>query len=51
MLNKEKLTKWLEEEVQGCEIRKETERGQAMRELLLKVERGYFDERKEGEHE
>lgn len=44
MLNKDKLTKWIKEEIKGCESRGETERENAMKELLLKVERGYFDQ-------
>jgi hypothetical protein len=43
LLDKEKLIKWIKEEIQGCEIRRETERENAMRELSLKIERGYFD--------
>lgn len=42
-MNKEKIIKWIKEEIIGCEIRKEIERENAMRELLLKIERGYFD--------
>jgi len=42
-MDKQKLIKWIKEEIVGCELRKETERENAMRELLLKVERGYFD--------
>ena len=42
-MDKEKLVKWIKEEINGCHIRRETERENAMRELLLKVERGYFD--------
>lgn len=43
-VDKEKLTKWITQEIRGCDIRNETERATAMRELLLKIERGYFDE-------
>ena len=42
-VDKEKLMKWVKEEIQGCEQRRETEREIAMRQLLLKIERGYFD--------
>lgn len=42
-MDKVKFTKWVKEEVQGCESRGETERANAMQELLLKIERGYFD--------
>lgn len=43
MLDKEKLIKWIKEEIYGCSTRKERERENAMRELLMKIERGYFD--------
>jgi hypothetical protein len=43
MISKEKLIKWIKEEIYGCEVRGETERENAMKELLLKIERGYFD--------
>jgi DNA-directed RNA polymerase beta' subunit len=43
IIDKEKLTKWINEEIYGCHNRHETERENAMRELLLKIERGYFD--------
>ena len=43
MLDKTKLTKWIKEEIHGCHSRRETERENAMRELLVKIERGYFD--------
>lgn len=42
-LSKEKLSKWLEQEVEGCTVRQETERALAAEELLLKIKRGYFD--------
>jgi hypothetical protein len=42
-MNKDKFLKWIKEEIKGCEGRNETERVNAMNELLLKVERGYFD--------
>lgn len=42
-MNKDKLIKWLKEEITACKAREENERAQAMQELLLKVERGYFD--------
>lgn len=44
-LDKGKLVKWLKEEIYGCESRGEQERENAMRELLAKVERGYFDKK------
>lgn len=46
-MDKGKLIKWVKEEINGCEIRKETERENAMRELLLKIERGFFDRENE----
>lgn len=50
-MNKEKIVKWINEEIIGCSIRRETERENAMRELLLKIERGYFDnEASESKH-
>ncbi|GIN22613.1 hypothetical protein [Siminovitchia fordii] len=42
-MDQEKFIKWVKEEIYGCQTRGETERENAMRELLLKVERGYFD--------
>lgn len=42
-MDKEKLVKWIKEEITGCNIRREQERENAMRELLAKIERGYFD--------
>lgn len=42
-MDKGKVIKWVKEEICGCETRGEIERGQAMTEFLLKVERGYFD--------
>ncbi|MEK4025435.1 hypothetical protein [Sporosarcina sp. FSL W7-1283] len=46
-MNKEKLIKWIKEEIIGCSARREQERENAMRELLAKIERGYFDNSKE----
>lgn len=42
-IDRKKITKWLEQEAEGCRIRGETDREAAMRQLLLKIERGYFD--------
>lgn len=42
-LDRGKMTKWLEQEVEGCRMRGETDREAAMSQLLLKIERGYFD--------
>jgi hypothetical protein len=42
-MDESKLIKWVKEEIYGCEARRETERANAMRELLLKIKRGYFD--------
>ena len=42
-MDKDKLVKWIKEEIRGCESRNETERANAMSELLLKIERGNFD--------
>lgn len=50
-VDKNKLIKWIKEEIYGCSVRREYERENAMRELLLKVERGYFDKRKEDDNE
>lgn len=47
MIDKTKLVKWLKEEQYGCAQRGENERSEAARELLLKIDRGYFDEAKE----
>lgn len=44
-VDKEKLVKWINEEIIGCNIRKETERENAMRELLMKIQRGNFDKK------
>lgn len=45
-MDKDKLVKWINEEIYGCKSRGETERENAMSELLLKIERGYFDKNK-----
>lgn len=42
-VDKMELLKWLADEIVGCKARNETERSNAMRELFLKVDRGYFD--------
>lgn len=42
-MDKEKLIKWIKEEIYGCNVRKEQVRAMAMAELLMKIERGYFD--------
>ena len=44
-VDKGKLVNWVKQEIDGCEIRREQERENAMRELLLKLERGYFDKK------
>jgi hypothetical protein len=43
MLDKDKIIKWINEEIKGFEIRGETDKEIAMTGLLLKIERGYFD--------
>ena len=42
-MDKEKLVKWVKEEIYGCQSRGEKEKENARKELLLKIERGYFD--------
>lgn len=44
-MDKDRLIKWIKEEISGCQARSEIERENVMRELLLKVERGYFDKK------
>lgn len=44
-MDKEKLVKWIKQEIYGCSMRNEKEREVAMRELLSKIKRGYFDEK------
>lgn len=45
MMDKEKIIKWIKQEIYGCKSRRETERENAMSELLLKIERGFFDKK------
>jgi len=45
-IDKAKLVKWLKEEKHGCKVRGEQERENACSELLLKINRGYFNKGK-----